>query len=69
MARIECPLLLIQGERDQYGTMAQLDAVEHLARGPVARAHLNCQHAPHVEQPDQTLEQIRGFVTALPALL
>ena len=28
VARIECPILLIQGERDRYGTMAQLDAVE-----------------------------------------
>ena len=30
--RISCPLLLIQGERDQYGTMAQLDAIELRAR-------------------------------------
>jgi pimeloyl-ACP methyl ester carboxylesterase len=66
VARIECPLLLIQGERDQYGTMAQLDAIERRARGPVARVHLGCQHAPHLEQPEQALEQIRGFVTALP---
>jgi pimeloyl-ACP methyl ester carboxylesterase len=69
VARIECPLLLIQGVRDQYGTLAQLDAVERLARGSVARAHLNCQHAPHLEQPEQTLDQIHRFLTAPPASL
>ncbi len=68
VARIDCPLLLIQGVHDQYGTLAQLDAVERRARGSVARVHLDCQHAPHLEQPEQTLEQIRGFVTALPAM-
>ncbi len=68
VARIECPLLLIQGVHDQYGTLAQIDGVERRARGPVVRVHLDCQHAPHLEQPEQTLEQIRGFVTALPAM-
>ena len=29
-----CPLLLIQGEHDQYGTMAQLDAIEAGVSGP-----------------------------------
>ncbi len=47
---ITCPLLLIQGERDQYGTMAQLDAIERRADGPVRRVHLDCQHSP----PDRT---------------
>jgi pimeloyl-ACP methyl ester carboxylesterase len=68
VARVQCPLLLIQGERDQYGTLAQLDAIERLARGPVRRVHLNCQHAPHLEQPEETLEQIRRFLLELPAL-
>ena len=62
VARIECPILLIQGERDRYGTMAQLDAVERLARGPVERVHLDCGHAPHLERPEETLEAVAGFV-------
>jgi pimeloyl-ACP methyl ester carboxylesterase len=67
VARIECPLLLIQGERDQYGTLAQLDAIERAARGPVERVHLDCQHAPHLECPVQTLEAVAGFVARLVA--
>ena len=49
--RIECPLLLIQGERDQYGTMAQLDAIEQRANSTVTRVHLDCQHSPPTECP------------------
>jgi pimeloyl-ACP methyl ester carboxylesterase len=63
LTRIECPILLIQGERDQYGTMAQLDAIEHAAGGTVQRVHLDCQHAPHLERRDETIASIARFVT------
>jgi pimeloyl-ACP methyl ester carboxylesterase len=59
---VECPLLLIQGEDDQYGTMAQLDAIEARAAGPVERVHLACRHAPHLEAPEETVPAIAGFV-------
>jgi pimeloyl-ACP methyl ester carboxylesterase len=64
---IECPLLLIQGERDQYGTMAQLDTIEQRAKGPVTRVHLDCQHSPPTELPDQTVAAITAFLGQLPA--
>jgi pimeloyl-ACP methyl ester carboxylesterase len=63
--RITCPLLLIQGERDQYGTMAQLDAIERAASGPVERLHLDCRHAPHAEQPEATIDSIVRFIERL----
>jgi pimeloyl-ACP methyl ester carboxylesterase/GNAT superfamily N-acetyltransferase len=62
LARIDCPLLLIQGERDQYGTMAQLDAIEQRAGGPVRRVHLDCQHSPPTELPDETINAIARFL-------
>jgi pimeloyl-ACP methyl ester carboxylesterase/GNAT superfamily N-acetyltransferase len=65
LERISCPLLLIQGERDQYGTMAQLDTIEQLASGPVRRAHLDCQHSPPTELPEETVEAIARFVGGL----
>ncbi len=65
LERIECPLLLIQGERDQYGTMAQLDAIEQRAGGPVRRVHLDCQHSPPTELPDETINAIARFVAIL----
>jgi pimeloyl-ACP methyl ester carboxylesterase len=66
LERVAAPLLLIQGTRDQYGTLAQLDAIEQRAKGPVTRAHLDCQHSPPTELPEATAEAIANFITALP---
>jgi pimeloyl-ACP methyl ester carboxylesterase len=62
---VACPLLLIQGEDDQYGTMAQLDAIEAQAGGPVQRVHLACRHAPHLEAPGETLAATAGFIRGI----
>jgi pimeloyl-ACP methyl ester carboxylesterase len=64
LPRITCPLLLIQGTEDQYGTMAQLDRIEAAASGPVERVHLACRHAPHLEAPEETLAAVAGFLGA-----
>ena len=63
--KITCPVLLIQGERDQYGTLAQLDAIEQRAKGPVTRLHLDCQHSPPTEMPAETAAAIAKFVKQL----
>ena len=65
LEKITCPLLLIQGEHDQYGTMAQLDAIEQRAAGPVRRVHLDCQHSPPTERPSETIQAIAEFVQRL----
>ena len=62
LERIACPVLLIQGEHDQYGTMAQLDAIENRVGGPVQRVHLDCQHSPPTELPDETVAAVAEFV-------
>jgi fermentation-respiration switch protein FrsA (DUF1100 family) len=41
---IACPVLLIQGEQDEYGTLRQIDAIEQQVRGPVERLVL-----PHAD--------------------
>ncbi len=62
---IRCPVLLIQGADDEYGTTRQLDAIQ--ARIPQAEVLLlaDCKHAPHRDQPDATLERIANFVHSL----
>jgi pimeloyl-ACP methyl ester carboxylesterase len=62
---IGVPLLAIQGEDDQYGTAAQIDAIR---RGvPHAQTLMlpDCGHAPHVEQADATLAAMTEFVASL----
>jgi pimeloyl-ACP methyl ester carboxylesterase len=61
---IACPVLLIQGADDQYGTLAQIDAIATQVRGRVERVVLpDCGHSPHVDRKEATLEAIVRFVT------
>jgi pimeloyl-ACP methyl ester carboxylesterase len=60
---VRCPLLLIQGRDDEYGSAAQLDAIERQVGGKVARLELaDCRHSPHRDQPEATLAAIADFV-------
>jgi GNAT superfamily N-acetyltransferase len=45
--------------------MAQLDAIEQRAQGPVERVHLDCQHSPPTEMPNETAAAITSFVKKL----
>lgn len=59
---VRCPILLIQGTGDPYGTVAQLEAIERGATGPVERRMLEeCKHSPHRDQPEHTLAAISEF--------
>jgi pimeloyl-ACP methyl ester carboxylesterase len=60
---IRVPVLVVQGEQDEYGTLRQLDAIEAGCSGPVTRLVLpDCGHAPHRDQPDETLMAMATFV-------
>jgi pimeloyl-ACP methyl ester carboxylesterase len=59
---ITAPVLAIQGEHDQYGTLAQIDAIEAGVSGSFQRAVLNARHAPHLEAPEETLRIAAEFV-------
>jgi pimeloyl-ACP methyl ester carboxylesterase len=63
LPRIKCPVLAIQGEGDEYGTPAQLDAIARQAGGPCELLKLpDCGHAPHRDQPEKVLHSISGFI-------
>ncbi len=66
LGHVTAPALLIQGEHDQYGTLAQIDAIERGVRGPVRRTVLDCRHAPHLEAPEETVAAAAAFVRGLP---
>lgn len=56
------PLLLLQGADDEYGTPAQLDAIEDSASGPVERYLLPaCAHVPHQQACDRVIKLIAEF--------
>jgi pimeloyl-ACP methyl ester carboxylesterase len=62
LARITAPVLLIQGTRDEYGTLKQLDEIEKATRTRTERRQLDCGHQPHLERPEETLSAIAEFV-------
>jgi len=63
---VGCPVLLIQGEDDQYGTAAQITAIASQVKGPVETLMLpDCGHSPHVDQQQATVGSIARFVARL----
>ena len=62
LPRVTAPTLLIQGANDQYGTLAQIEAIERAVQGPVRRVVLDCRHAPHLEAPEETLAAAAEFL-------
>lgn len=66
LAGIRCPVMAIQGEDDEYGTMAQLDAIRNRVAGPCELVKLaRCGHSPHRDQPDRSLAALERFVRSL----
>jgi pimeloyl-ACP methyl ester carboxylesterase len=63
LPHVYCPVLAIQGFDDEYGSMAQIDAIAKQVGGPVELLRLaNCRHSPHRDQPDAVIRAIAHFV-------
>lgn len=62
LPRIEVPVLVIQGAEDEYGTRAQVDAIE---RGVPETETLwleDSGHSPHRDDPEVVLERSAAFI-------
>ncbi len=57
------PALVIQGTRDQYGTIAHARFLAERAPGPVEIAEPDGAHAPHIEAPEATMAAIVRFLS------
>lgn len=56
LSGIDAPTLLVQGDDDGYGTLAQLDAIERGVRGPVERLVIpGAGHTLHLGAPASDL--------------
>lgn len=59
------PVLVVQGENDEYGTVRQVDAILNQVGGPAEALLLrDCGHSPHRDQPEKVLEAAARFVAA-----
>ncbi|HJU81454.1 MAG TPA: alpha/beta hydrolase [Acidimicrobiia bacterium] len=67
LPRIECPVLLIQGENDEFGTTAQLHSIESQVSGPTKRLLIKVAgHSPHLAFPVPVTEAAAAFLAELP---
>jgi pimeloyl-ACP methyl ester carboxylesterase len=59
---IRCPILAIQGEDDEYGTMEQIASIARSAPHVKLLAIPACRHSPHRDQPQTVLAAAQAFV-------
>jgi pimeloyl-ACP methyl ester carboxylesterase len=60
---VTCPVLVLQGADDEYGTWAQVQAIARGVGGPI-EIHLiqKCGHSPHRDQPFVVLDHLARFI-------
>lgn len=59
---IQAPTLVIQGDEDQYGTEEQLKLIQQAVPTAQLEMMVGVKHHPHLEQTDDVVEMIRGFL-------
>lgn len=63
LRRVACPALVIQGEDDEYGTRAQVDAIAAGVSGPAEILWLpGCAHIPHQQAREAVLAAAARFI-------
>ncbi|HEY0383878.1 MAG TPA: alpha/beta hydrolase [Candidatus Elarobacter sp.] len=66
-AHVRVPVLLIQGEADEYGTTAQLDAIAARIRGTETLMVPGAGHSPHRDAPELVLAGVAALVDRVSA--
>jgi pimeloyl-ACP methyl ester carboxylesterase len=60
--RVDCPVLLVQGAHDPYGSIDQLDRIAARVRGPVRRVIVPGGHAVHRESSEPLVREVKRFL-------
>jgi pimeloyl-ACP methyl ester carboxylesterase len=67
LPRIGVPALVVQGEDDEYGTWAQVEAIRRQSGGPVEVLAVPGGHAPHAQVPERVLPAMAAFIRRVAA--
>lgn len=63
LKNIQCPLLFIQGEDDEYGTLDQVEKTVSQVSGPAEKYIIpGVGHTPHKEVPELVLSKAAEFI-------
>lgn len=64
LPNVVCPLLFIQGEADEYGTLDQVDKTVRQVNGPTEKYIIpNIGHTPHKEAPELVLVKVIDYIS------
>ena len=67
LPRITCPVLAIQGEDDEYGSIEQLARIGRQVADVDLWTLGDCRHSAHRDQPEAVIEAITFFVDRIAA--
>jgi pimeloyl-ACP methyl ester carboxylesterase len=67
LPHITCPVLAIQGEDDEYGTMEQMTRIGSQVSDIALLELGDCRHSPHRDQPQAVLDAVARFVDRVTA--
>ncbi len=62
LPRLTCPLLAVQGEDDEYGTLEQIRGIARAAPQTELLELPACGHSPHRDQPEALIAAVQRFV-------
>lgn len=67
--RVRCPITVIQGADDEYGSAAQYDSIRERSNGRAEIVVLpDCRHSPHRDQPEATLGAVQDHLRRIEAI-
>ena len=66
LATIRCPVLAVQGEDDEYGTLAQIRGIEAVLPETRLLVIPKCAHSPHRDQPETLIRESARFILEHP---
>jgi len=59
---ITCPVLAVQGENDEYGTLEQVRAIARRLPRTELLVLPDCGHSPHRDQPEWLIDEAGAFI-------
>ncbi|MFN8674385.1 MAG: alpha/beta hydrolase [Candidatus Sericytochromatia bacterium] len=66
LPNIKCPSLIIQGEKDEYGSLEQVEKIVTQVKGETLKLVIpKIKHTPHKENPNLILEKCSLFINNL----
>jgi pimeloyl-ACP methyl ester carboxylesterase len=66
LPRVQCPVLVLHGDQDEYGSLRMPETLARNIAGPVEMHILpGCGHVPHRERPEEVAGLVADFLSKL----